>query len=255
MPTKEQERAELRQRRHDLFKEIRDFEADRREKLEKVHQKQQQDPEDEKKAAALDREIRRILDSVDELEEKLPDRRERRQKVTKKLKAVRKEIKKANSTGPHMAIQWALSVVGTTENPYGSNWGVPVQDWIQRCGYTYAVPWCGAFAREAIVDHGGAEIPDDNRFGYAGYIVEDARAHRNGLIEVAFEQAQPGDVLVFWGSAHIGICRETPSSESISTIEGNTSSGLSGSQSNGGGVYARTRTRSDVTCVARPAYS
>ena len=38
----------------------------------------------------------------------------------------------------------------------------------------------------------------------------------------------------------------------MQTIEGNTSSGYSGSQSNGGGVYRRTRSYSSIIGVIRP---
>src|SRR5690606_31668374 len=52
---------------------------------------------------------------------------------------------------------------------------------------------------------------------------------------------------------HVGIVEKVISS-GVQTIEGNTSGGSSGSQSNGGGVYRRTRT-SSIVGFGHPAYS
>ena len=77
---------------------------------------------------------------------------------------------------------------------------------------------------------------------------------------VANEDAQPGDLVMFdWqgdGVAdHIGIVEENHADEGwMQTIEGNTSSGSGGSQSNGGGVYRRARNYNSIIGVARPYY-
>lgn len=77
---------------------------------------------------------------------------------------------------------------------------------------------------------------------------------------VANEDARPGDLVMFdWqgdGVAdHIGIVEENHADEGwMQTIEGNTSSGSGGSQSNGGGVYRRARNYSSIIGVARPYY-
>lgn len=74
------------------------------------------------------------------------------------------------------------------------------------------------------------------------------------------EDAQPGDLVMFdWqgdGVAdHIGIVEVNHPDEGwIQTIEGNTSSGSGGSQSNGGGVYRRARNCGSIIGVARPHY-
>ena len=102
---------------------------------------------------------------------------------------------------------------------------------------------------------GGAKIPQRIRLGYAPYITEDARAGRNGLTAVPFGAARPGDIITLWGGQHIEVVAERPNGDTVKTIGGNTSpEGGSGSQSNGGGVYERTRKRSDIDCVARPNY-
>jgi hypothetical protein len=37
------------------------------------------------------------------------------------------------------------SQLGATEHPLGSNWGRPVQDYLEAAGIDYPAPWCAAF--------------------------------------------------------------------------------------------------------------
>lgn len=76
------------------------------------------------------------------------------------------------------------------------------------------------------------------------------------------KNAKPGDIVLFrWDknvnnfsySDHVGIVEKNCGTY-IQTIEGNTSSGNSGSQGNGGGVYRRTRNWDVVQMIIRPAY-
>lgn len=75
---------------------------------------------------------------------------------------------------------------------------------------------------------------------------------------VSRDALRKGDIVYFdWDHSgdcdHVGIVESVGSSR-ITTIEGNTSSGNSGSQSNGDGVYRRYRTRSQIAKAIRPAY-
>lgn len=75
---------------------------------------------------------------------------------------------------------------------------------------------------------------------------------------VSRDALRKGDVVYFdWDHSgdcdHVGIVESVGSSR-ITTIEGNTSSGNAGSQSNGDGVYRRYRTRSQIAKAIRPAY-
>lgn len=85
-----------------------------------------------------------------------------------------------------------------------------------------------------------------------------ATARARGWL-VLREKAQPGDLVCFdWDgdgvADHIGIV-EIKYAWSFQTIEGNTSSGAYGSQSNGGGVYRRVRSFDTVIAVIRPPYT
>lgn len=82
------------------------------------------------------------------------------------------------------------------------------------------------------------------------------RASHGG--HVSKSQAQPGDVLVFdWDMStkranHVGILEKRLSSGNFQTIEGNTTTGTRGNQSNGGRVARRVRRPSQVRYVIRP---
>lgn len=83
--------------------------------------------------------------------------------------------------------------------------------------------------------------------------------HRSYSQDVGTSALQAGDIVFFDFSgrkrdtSHVGIV-ESVSGSSVVTIEGNTSSGNGGSQSNGDGVYRRTRSKSLISCAYRPAY-
>jgi hypothetical protein len=163
--------------------------------------------------------------------------------------------------GPDEVVTWLKKVADTTESPYGSNLGpFPITECQLFTGYHVpdangkGVFWCGCLACYAVVKIGGAGITYPIRMGYGPSIIADAKAGANGFHAVPFSQAQAGDVLVYWGGEHIGVAIDKPSGSTIKTGEGNTSS-ADGSQSNGGGIYLKTRTSADVTIVARPVYA
>lgn len=69
----------------------------------------------------------------------------------------------------------------------------------------------------------------------------------------------PGDLAFFcWNPSkipqHIGIVEKINNDGTFISIEGNTSSGLSGSQDNGDGVYRKLRKLSDTLGFGRPNY-
>lgn len=119
---------------------------------------------------------------------------------------------------------------------------------------TSGVPYCAMFVSWCLAQVG--MTPPGGIYAYCPYGINGARA--NGRL-VAKTSAQPGDIVFFdWDgdtvSDHTGIV-ESYNGSTWTCIEGNTSPGTSGSQSNGGGVYRRTRYASDICAVARPSYS
>lgn len=85
-----------------------------------------------------------------------------------------------------------------------------------------------------------------------------AHAKKHKWIKVAPKDALAGDIVIFdfpggYETDHVGFIRAKSKGKNIYTIEGNTSSGA-GSQSNGGGVYKRTRSFGVVHSIWRPPY-
>lgn len=146
------------------------------------------------------------------------------------------------------ALRRALKNVGVKEQPPGSNSGPLIDKWnLQACGEK-AVFWCCSFVHGMFADvkyslGGGASVA--NVLAWArprGMIVQ--RPRRGDL--ACFDWANKGAY-----SDHIGfVVRVLALRWSngtftgwIRTVEGNTSAqgDPSGSQSNGGGVFIRTR--------------
>lgn len=125
----------------------------------------------------------------------------------------------------------------------------------QRYYGTSGVPYC-AMEVSYVFDRAGMSIFGDGRmYAYCPYIVRDARAA--GRLR-SFDDILPGDVILFdWDedgvADHVGFAVRRVGNY-VHTIEGNTSPGNAGSQSNGGGVYRRVRHRSTICAVVRPAY-
>lgn len=147
--------------------------------------------------------------------------------------------------------------IGKTESPYGSNkapWGLMA--WQSALGsWLVGQAWCGTFVYHCLTVGGKVEGLT-YRCAAVRFIEEDARAGRNGWKKtVPIKDALPGDAVTFFGGAHVGIVEVNHYAQGyLTTIEGNTSAGNSGSQSNGGGCFRRTRPLSAVHVVCRPRY-
>lgn len=143
-----------------------------------------------------------------------------------------------------------------------SRWTDPQQGtkfgrWYSRSHGSYygtnGVPYC-AMAVSYWFAMAGATCPGLPE-AYCPYILNKARSA--GAVLSNKKKAQPGDVVLFnWDGGvvdHVGIVEKNYGSY-IQTIEGNTSSGSGGSQSNGGGVYRRTRSWGVVAAIVRPSW-
>ena len=122
-------------------------------------------------------------------------------------------------------------------------------------GPSTSVPWCAMFV-SWVFDRAGQPMPGLPTASCSVIVASNRVTSRS----VSIRDAEPGDVILFdWnpsagdGADHVGIVEKNCGSY-VQTIEGNTSSGSSGSQSNGGGVYRRTRDWSTVYAVYRPDY-
>jgi LysM repeat protein len=122
-------------------------------------------------------------------------------------------------------------------------------------------PWCAMFVSYAFNKAGAGSLiaGAQSKKGFASCTYGYNFFKKKGRI-VKTSEAQAGDIVFFdWegnGSPdHVGIViSNNPARKTLKTIEGNTSSGNTGSQSNGEGAYERTRGYATVYAVARPGF-
>lgn len=158
---------------------------------------------------------------------------------TKVLSIAAGEIGYSRWTDPKQGTKYGRWYAELTRSPYfGTN----------------GVPYCAIFVAW-VLNQAGQSCPG---MPTASCSTAKNGAKKAGIIRSNKKDAKPGDLVIFdWGGDgkvdHIGFVEKNYGSY-IQTIEGNTSSGNSGSQSNGGEVHRRTRNWSTVNCVIAVPY-
>ena len=138
----------------------------------------------------------------------------------------------------------ARAELGVKESPANSN-RVKYNTWYYgRAVSGAAYPWCMTFVQWAF-DKAGEALP---------YKTASCSAllgwYRSKRPDCVAETPRPGDIGIY-DFGHTGIV-EAAGDGTVTAIEGNTSPGTAGSQSNGGMVCRRTRKTSAVTAYIRP---
>lgn len=142
----------------------------------------------------------------------------------------------------------AVKEIGTVEQPgnrqkYGKAYGIDGVYWCMQF-----VWWCFQRVDRTLFMDGG-------KTASCGKLMRWAQAHGQWVTK----GFKPGDVLIYdfpsteVKTDHTGIC-ESVSGQYVTAIEGNTSSGVKGSQANGDGVYRKKRALSLVIGAYRPKY-
>ena len=136
------------------------------------------------------------------------------------------------------AIQIASTQVGEKEKPLGSNWGHPVQDYIERAGIDSPCAWCMCFQYWCF-DEAAKQIGIPNPLTKTGSV---SHAWQVAYpIHKVLANPQVGDIFIMEfeaGGGHTGIVESIDPDGTLHTIEGNTD--LNGSPE-GIGVFRRTR--------------
>lgn len=195
-----------------------------------------------------------------------PEKRGRAFRIRERARKERlRQIRKNQHEGPKATCTYAKSMVGVTENPAGSNTGPTVVrdgkpggvSFWERAWGLGACYWCLCFACYCVRNIGAAKI--SGVCVNAAEVERMAKAHTNGWVAVPADEARAGDISLWCfdgtGVPDHGELVVGPFHDGLSNdVGGNTSSDDSGSQSNGGGVFAKARPLSQLTCVARPLY-
>lgn len=142
----------------------------------------------------------------------------------------------------------ARSQIGTVEardgsNPYGAAYGMD------------RVAWCAEFAWWAFTQAGGGALVPKTAYTPTMYswFQQRGQASKTPRVGSLVFYNWPGDGVD--RIQHVGIVEAVNADGTITTIEGNTTSGTAGNQSAGGGVWRRKRSQSAVVGYGHPAYA
>jgi hypothetical protein len=153
------------------------------------------------------------------------------------------------------AVNAFLAKVGTRERPPGSNGGGIITTMETFWGFG-RVPWCGIACGYHAVKFGGVRgLRSD--VARVRSIESHARARNApyGHWQNSTTGALHGSFVVIGGSGvHVGMLVQPLSGGGAKTVEGNTSSGPGGSQSDGGCIAARVRSAAEIAGVATMHY-
>jgi cell wall-associated NlpC family hydrolase len=123
-------------------------------------------------------------------------------------------------------------------------------------------PWCASFVSYIFQKSGSANVVRNTQTakGFVGCTAGINGLKKKGFEPVKVTEALPGDIIFFdWEKDkdpdHVGIVLKTnPKKKTITCYEGNTTNGMGGSQSNGGGCFKRDRRYDQVHVVIRPKF-
>ncbi len=119
------------------------------------------------------------------------------------------------------------------------------------------IPWCCSFVWDIFRMEGASKLFfNGKKTAYVPAVETYARKMKR---TVSKDEGELGDVVLFdftgSGSAeHIGFIVAKKANGSYVTVEGNTSPGTNGSQSDGMCVAVKNRTQSQIRCIYRPKY-
>ena len=130
----------------------------------------------------------------------------------------------------------AISQIGQKENPLGSNWGHPVQDYLASVGIHFPASWCMAFlfwctdqAVKQLVAAGTAVwipgLQTYNPLAVTGGVLNQWKTIRPDYKVQPGEAPQAGDIFIMdlgSGLGHTGIVESVDADGTLHTIEGNT---------------------------------
>ena len=145
-------------------------------------------------------------------------------------------------------INRAAQEIGTTEHPAGSN----KQKYAPMAGHANGYPWCASFV-VAMCRAVGIKLPNESAYTPTmaqGFKDANAWTRNPSAGDIAFFDFPDNKHRI----QHVGIVVSATGS-TVTCIEGNTASGIRGSQDNCGGVYRRTRPRAHVVGYGRPAFT
>lgn len=122
-------------------------------------------------------------------------------------------------TLPLAALAKAITQIGQQEHPKGSNWGVPVQDYLASVGIHFPASWCMAFVYWSF-EGATKDMAMQNPLVRTGGVLAAWNTALHNRIE---KDPQSGDIFIMnfgHGLGHTGFV-ESVQGDFIHTVEGN----------------------------------
>lgn len=124
------------------------------------------------------------------------------------------------------ALAIAKSQVGQKENPLGSNWGHPVQDYLASVGLYQPASWCMAFVYWCV-DHAANQLGMANPLTKTGGVLNSYHTFKGykALVGHNVELPESGYIFIMDlgnGLGHTGFVEARQNGIAMATIEGNT---------------------------------
>lgn len=123
------------------------------------------------------------------------------------------------------ALAVAAGQVGQKENPLGSNWGHPVQDYLASVDIHFPASWCMAFMYWSYSHAAGQQGIANPLFKTGGVLAQWSNRPGNRVPLGPDANPQPGDIFIMdhgGGLGHTGIVESVDADGTLHTIEGNT---------------------------------
>ncbi|MDX6720432.1 MAG: hypothetical protein QOJ63_2686 [Solirubrobacteraceae bacterium] len=172
-----------------------------------------------------------------------------------RLRAQRKHHHAAGKSSRSRAVNAFLAKVGTTEHPANSNGGGIITTMETYWGFG-KVAWCGIACGYHAAKFGGVKGLKSDVASVSA--IESHARNRNspyGHWQSTPEGALRGSFVVIGRSGmHVGMLVQPLSGGAARTVEGNTSFGPGGSQSDGGCIALRVRSAAEIVGVATMNY-
>lgn len=119
------------------------------------------------------------------------------------------------------ALSVAITQIGESEKPLGSNWGHPVQDYLASVNINFPASWCMAFVYWCF-KQASEELNIINPLAKTAGVLNEYNLDKLNHVT---GDPQPGDIFIMdfgGGLGHTGIVEKINDDKSLSTIEGNT---------------------------------
>ena len=159
----------------------------------------------------------------------------------------------------------AASYVGVKESPANSNNVIFNTDYYGHSVSGTSYPWCCAFCWDIFRMCGaGSYFYGGGKTASCTTLLNYYKSKHPDWVKTDLTKAEPGDIVLFQFTAskkkqgiagHVGIFDEKVNTSKFYAVEGNTSSGVLGSQDNGGCVARRLRYLSQVIAIIHIPYA